>query len=214
MSYSPHQSNPNQRLINLATHAINYAFNNTVKTPLKDLPDSQYMNIYPGEHYRLLKAIMAIEEPKNVVEIGTFTGMGVVAMFEDRPNSKITTFDLKFWHEFATHLDKSYFHSLRVHQSLADLSDPEMFIKYYEILNEADFIFMDGPKDGVFEYKMMELFKKLTSKEGRILMIDDIWFDNMVPLWRAIQHPKVDMTSFGHWSGTGLVDISDSSSVF
>jgi hypothetical protein len=27
----------------------------------------------------------------------------------------------------------------------------------------------------------------------------------MVDLWRRIPYPKLDATSFGHWSGTGLV---------
>jgi hypothetical protein len=31
----------------------------------------------------------------------------------------------------------------------------------------------------------------------------------MVNLWRRIDSPKIDLTSFGHWSGTGLVDISN-----
>jgi hypothetical protein len=29
---------------------------------------------------------------------------------------------------------------------------------------------------------------------------------NMIGIWRGIRHPKLDLTSFGHWSGTGLVE--------
>ena len=42
-----------------------------------------------------------------------------------------------------------------------------------------------------------------------ILIIDDIQFLNMIDFWRAIASPKLDISSFGHWSGTGIVDISD-----
>jgi hypothetical protein len=38
---------------------------------------------------------------------------------------------------------------------------------------------------------------------------DDIRFVNMVDNWNAIASPKLDLTSFGHWSGTGLVDLSE-----
>jgi hypothetical protein len=37
-------------------------------------------------------------------------------------------------------------------------------------------------------------------------MFDDIRLWNMLRTWRTINRPKLDLTSFGHWSGTGLVD--------
>jgi hypothetical protein len=38
-----------------------------------------------------------------------------------------------------------------------------------------------------------------------LLVMDDIRFPNMAPLWHRIAAPKADFTSFGHWSGTGVV---------
>jgi len=29
---------------------------------------------------------------------------------------------------------------------------------------------------------------------------------NMVGIWRRVTRPKFDITSFGHWSGSGLID--------
>ena len=52
-------------------------------------------------------------------------------------------------------------------------------------------------------------FKKLKPKNKKFLIIDDILFVNMIDLWRKIKSPKLDATSLGHWSGTGIVDISD-----
>ena len=46
------------------------------------------------------------------------------------------------------------------------------------------------------------------STRPRWLLLDDIRFLQMVNCWRSIASPKLDLTSFGHWSGTGLVDIS------
>lgn len=37
-------------------------------------------------------------------------------------------------------------------------------------------------------------------------LFDDIRVWNMLAIWRGIRRPKLDLTSFGHWSGTGLVD--------
>ena len=66
-----------------------------------------------------------------------------------------------------------------------------------------------APKDNVFEYKMAKQFKKLKNKNKKILIIDDILFVNMIDFWRNIKSPKLDASSLGHWSGTGIVDISD-----
>jgi hypothetical protein len=37
-------------------------------------------------------------------------------------------------------------------------------------------------------------------------MFDDTRVLNMIEIWRRLNRPKLDLTSFGHWSGTGLVD--------
>lgn len=42
-----------------------------------------------------------------------------------------------------------------------------------------------------------------------ILVFDDIRAWNMLAIWREIRMPKLDLTSFGHWSGTGLVDWTE-----
>jgi hypothetical protein len=36
---------------------------------------------------------------------------------------------------------------------------------------------------------------------------------NMIELWRNVQKPKLDLTSFGHWSGTGLIDWNASNPI-
>ena len=40
-------------------------------------------------------------------------------------------------------------------------------------------------------------------------MFDEIRFVNMIDFGRSISSPKLDVIPFGHWSGTGLVDISN-----
>ena len=38
----------------------------------------------------------------------------------------------------------------------------------------------------------------------QLLVIDDIRVVSMVELWQNLPIAKLDVTSFGHWSGTGL----------
>jgi predicted O-methyltransferase YrrM len=199
----------NDFLFDLTAQAVDRARREIVDIPNADLQDSIYYNIFPGEHYRTLKAIINIVNPSSVVEIGTFTGMGSVAISQGLKNGSLYTFDILPWNSFDSHLTQKDFDSKRVVQYLGDLSKREVFDKYVHLLDEAQIIFMDAPKDGVFEYKLLSALKNLKPKDGKLLILDDIKLVNMIDLWRNIKSPKLDITSFGHWSGTGLVDISE-----
>ena len=201
-------SGPNDFLIKLSTEAINLAWSEKIYAPKQDLPDNCHYNVFPGEHYRLLKSLVNLLDPKTVIEIGTFTGMGSVAIQQGLNSGKLHTFDIVPWNNFVSHLDKSMFSSGRIEQHLSDLSNSAEFSKHFHLLNSADLIFLDAPKDGVFEYRFIELLKQLDPRPNRLLIVDDIRFVNMINFWRNIQSPKLDITSFGHWSGTGLVDLS------
>ena len=41
---------------------------------------------------------------------------------------------------------------------------------------------------------------------GPIILVDDIRLPNMLATWRSIPLAKMDITSIGHWSGTGIID--------
>ena len=75
------------------------------------------------------------------------------------------------------------------------------------MLEKADLVFVDGPKDGVFEPKIFALLSQVRFKPGTIMFVDDIRFENMVLVWESIPFPKLDLTGFGHWSGTGFVEL-------
>ena len=197
------------KLIPKLNEWINKAFE--TKLEIKENKQNSYLfNVFPGEHYRLLAGIVKVQEPKIIVEIGTYTGMSSrVILDHSSESTKIFTIDIIDWDKFDSHLSESDFRSNRFEQLISDLSDKEEFEKYHTLLNEADIIFCDGPKDGLFEYEFSRLLSKteLTNKE-RLLIFDDIKFLNMIKLWRSIESPKIDAPSFGHWSGTGIVDIS------
>ncbi len=124
-------------------------------------------------------------------------------------DSEIFTFDLIKWNDFDSHLSKNDFKSRKFTQYLEDLSNSEVFKKHLSLIDKADLIFLDAPKDGYFEYKFIKnLAKSKLSVKKKLLVLDDIKFLNMLKLWRSIKSPKFDLTSFGHFSGTGIVDIS------
>lgn len=204
---------PSPKLFELGLNAAKLA----IERDLSDLIErnrkvegAQWYATHPGEHYRFLASLVELLAPKRIVEIGTFTGMSGAAILETMPaEGRLTTFDILPWDQFDTHLRREDFESGRISQELADLSQPDAFAKHANLLSEADFIFCDAPKDGVFEWRFLKLLTSLPPKPGRVMMLDDIKVLNMIGVWQAIESPKVDLTSVGHWSGTGLVDVSE-----
>ncbi len=173
---------------------------------------------WPGEHYRLLPALAArlleghdpVTGPHggggHVVEVGTYTGMGTLALLEGAP--RVVTYDLVPWSALANSvLRPEDFDSGRVEQRLGDLSDPAYFEDQIETLAGAALIFVDGPKDRRFEPRFTRLLTQAFSGSGKFVLFDDIRVANMVHLWATLGAEKLDLTSLGHWSGTGLVRL-------
>ena len=173
-------------------------------------PGSIYFNTYPGEHYKLLAGLILTTKSKCLVDIGTFTGMSSRIMIDyTSTDAEIHTFDILGFDKFDSHLTQEDFKNRNFFQHLDDLSQPQIFRKYVDLLDSAEIIFCDAPKDGRFEYDFLKLLSYVDfSEKDRLLLLDDIRFENMWMLWRSINSPKIDATSFGHWSGTGIVDIS------
>ena len=208
--YSKDDFKTTPELVGIIADSSKLASQRILRCGKKNLTDSKFLNVFPGEHYRLLNAIVETSNAKKIVEIGTYTGMGTLSLKEGFKDVFVTTYDIIKWDELPvpSHFESKDF-SESINQVIGDLSDDKFFESNLEILNDADLIFMDAPKDNIFEYKMAQNFKKLKNKNKKLLIIDDILFVNMIDFWRKIKSPKVDASSFGHWSGTGIVDISD-----
>jgi predicted O-methyltransferase YrrM len=163
---------------------------------------------FPGEHYHLLTAICRLLKPSIVWEFGTDTGMSTVAMLEGLgPETKLYTVDIESWNsKKEPWLVDDDFNSGRVTQVISDMKAVELFSKYSDIISRAELIFVDGPKDDVTEVEFLKMIMKIMFYHNPIIIFDDIRLMNMLYIWRDIQRPKMDITSFGHWSGTGLVD--------
>ncbi len=73
-----------------------------------------------------------------------------------------------------------------------------------EVLNETRFIMLDTDHDGKFENIFYDHL--ISSGFKGILFCDDIHLNpHMESFWNRITHEKVDLTSIGHNTGSGLV---------
>jgi hypothetical protein len=164
---------------------------------------------WPGYNYRLLKTLVADRKPKIVVEIGTFEGLSSLCMLEALPEgSRIITYDLIPWDRFPhTVLRKEDF-KRGLEQRLGDLSSPQFFASQRDVLLEADMFYMDGPKNLRFEPAFIGQLRAERKKPG-LMIWDDTRLLKMIEMWRALDLPKLDMTSLGHWTGTGVLKIGE-----
>jgi predicted O-methyltransferase YrrM len=201
---------PSDYLIDLALRAAQEAWH----TGLPDLSrrvDSDsidFTRVWPGEHYRLLAALVKLLQPKRVLEIGTFRGMSALALKQFLPSAGIiTTFDIVPWESVSdTFLRPDDFADDRLRQQVSDLSESAVFESHRNLIQETELLFVDGPKDGVFEHRLLQQLETVDFQKPLLVIMDDIRFWNMLAIWQDIARPKLDLTSFGHWSGTGLVD--------
>ena len=73
----------NEFIFNLFKNASNFAFSEKIKNINNKLKDSQFYNTFPGSHYRILNGIVKCLNPRLIVEIGTYTGMGTFALSQN-----------------------------------------------------------------------------------------------------------------------------------
>ncbi|MBI5104297.1 MAG: methyltransferase [Solirubrobacterales bacterium] len=201
---------PSERLLDVALNAIAAARGISMEPVSARLSGPRWPDVWPGEHYRLLAGLVATLRPTVVVEIGTFQGVGSLALREALPEGgRITTFDVVPWTEITgSALVEDDFADGRLVQVLDDLTIPAVAERHRDLLEDAELIFADAAKDGQQERDFLALFERLEFRHAPVVVFDDIRLWNMLDIWRGIRRPKLDLTSFGHWSGTGLVDYA------
>ena len=200
---------PSVRLLDTALRTVDMARSMDLDW-LADRSHNDFANLWPGEHYKLLTALIALIRPKTVVEIGTATGMSALAMKAALPeDGKIVTYDLLPWRGYpGAVLQDDDFADGRIEQRVDDLSTPQGWRSNADVLQRAEFVFVDAKHDGAQERDFLRGFEEVGLANGPIVMFDDIRLWRMLAFWQEIPRPKLDLTSFGHWSGTGLVDYA------
>jgi predicted O-methyltransferase YrrM len=145
--------------------------------------------------------LVEVTHATRAIEVGTFTGMGTLSLAHAAAH--VQTYDLIAWNQFDNTLLRAGDFENSIEQRLGDLADAAFFDGEVAALRSAGVIFIDGPKDGVFEPAFISRLLPVL-RGGQILVFDDIRKLEMLSVWRDLPLPKLDVTSLGHWSGTGL----------
>lgn len=124
---------------------------------------------------RFLSLISKMISPKNILEIGTFTGYAALCLAEGlQKDGKLTTLDVK---EDLAYIPKKYFSQSEFASQIDfKLQDAKEFLKNSSEI--FDLIFIDADKENYPEY--LQLVKP-RMKSGSVLMIDNVlWYGKVL----------------------------------
>lgn len=156
------------------------------ETELKHINSIMLSGEYQG---RLLSLISKIKQPKNILEIGTYTGYSTICLAEGlAENGKIHTIDKN---EELLEIQKKYFSKSKFNKNIEIHTGNAL-----EIINglniDFDLIFLDADKENYVTY--FQIISKILNKNG-ILITDNI-------LW----HGKVLNSKESHDDVTTKID--------
>ena len=209
MVYPDDGGQPNARLLDLACRCVPLAAREDLTAISQRIRQGpRWLEVWPGEHYRLLAAMVAVLQPSVVIEVGTYRGLGALSLVKNLPpGGRVTTFDVLSYErvpgQILTELD---FGDGRLVQMVDDITRRPGFDRHARLLGSADMIFIDAAKDGRMESRLIDLLSATRFDRRPIVIFDDIRVWNMLRIWHDLARPKLDLTSFGHYSGTGVVD--------
>lgn len=198
------------QLLKLSLKAIEHAASVDLgEICLRNKQARDYGSLWPGEHYRLLAGLALALKPSVAIEIGTSTGLSALCLKQYLPpGGKLVTFDIVPWQQYpSTLLRTEDFEDQQLVQHVADLSIHTVMQKYASLIQEAELIFIDATHDGQLEEQLLLNLERIAFQKKVFVLFDDIKVWTMLKMWREISRPKIDLTSFGHWSGTGLVEL-------
>jgi hypothetical protein len=162
-------------------------------------------NYWPGGHYRLLAAFVEVLRPRVVVEIGTARGLSFLAMAaRAAADTRIVTYDVVPVERLGGLLGPADLYAPLREQRVGDLANESFFASQADVFADCDLLFLDGPKDGRFEYRFWARLEEVGLKRGCLCVVDDIRLATMLRFWDTLRHPRLDLISFGHHTGTGV----------
>lgn len=170
-------------------------------------PNSQYFEGAPGqEHYRLI-AYLSSQLPSGslIVDIGTYHGQSAVAASFNE-NVKVVTYDI--YDHLPNNKDTARNKpniEIRVGNCLMDMED---------IAVRASMVILDvDPHDGIQESEIVDSLIAQHGYKGMLLMDDvglnkgmrDFYNDTVEKYVDSHGYRALDLTSVGHFSGTGML---------
>lgn len=157
-----------------------------------------YYHLEAGkEHYRLLSFFATQYNYEILTDLGTNRGASAVALSVN-PTNLVYSIDIENVKEGEPTPKNCEYVLGNI------LWDNEIF----ERVMNTPFIMLDIDHE---YHNEIQIYKKLADSNWKgILVCDDIHLnDPMKRFWSEVTHPKLDITKYGHGSGTGVIIMDD-----
>ena len=160
----------------------------------------------PGqEHYKLLAYLSSLYNNVDIFDIGTYFGYSALALASGNTKNTVLSFDLEKKGSPPTA------HNIMYHfDNLMESSGQDLWKKR---LLASPLIMLDiDPHEGTREYNFY-LWLRENNYQGIVVCDDIVHFKEMRDnFWdKVAPEHKLDITRFGHWSGTGLMFFNPAS---
>ena len=166
------------------------------------LVNNNYYNNKSGiNEYRLYSYLTTFFNNTTILDIGTLDGRSAIALSYNNTNEVIS---YNIVDDIKNSKHKIYSKNnieFRIKNILDDLTK--------EFISNCKLIIIDIDHYGFNELKIIDTLNKL--KFSGLILLDDIihpdpvMYECMQKLWNNIQYPKIDLTKYGHESGTGCI---------
>jgi hypothetical protein len=143
------------------------------------------------EHYKLLAYLSTCFDNILISDIGTYHGCSVLALSYNQAN-RVISFDVSRMSKLV---------NVPKNIELQIIAEDEFVSP--DILS-CGLIMLDTTHDGTHENQVIEYL--IANNWKGVLILDDIHhFPEQNKLWESITQEKEDLTTAGHWSGTGII---------
>ena len=169
------------------------------------LVDKAFYDLKSGiNEYRLYSYLSQLFDNITILDIGTFTGRSAVALSHNITNNVIS---YNVINQINNNNHKIYTKSnieFKVKNILDDLDS--------DFIENVKIIILDIDHFYINELKILNKLKELNY--SGLILLDDIHHPSprenkcMQKLWNDITDRKIDITKYGHASGTGLINLS------
>jgi len=158
------------------------------------------------EHYRLLNAFSDMFHDEILMDIGTFKGLSALSLALNHQNKVITVNKEKRSNFLGKPIEDGFPIEV-VTENILSVRDNE---ELADNIKKSAVVLLDITHNGKDEQDFYEFLLEIEYKG--ILIADDIYLKrngDMEGWWNSIKEKKFDLTEYGHWSGTGIVDFSN-----
>lgn len=176
------------------------------------LVDITYYNLEAGQaEYRLYSYMSTLFDNVTILDIGTNQGRSAVALSHN-PTNHVISYDIQ---DYIRSKDYKLFTKPNMEFHVKNVME-DITPEFIESKN-VQLVMIDICHTGPPERKIMD--KLWDSGFRGTVLLDDIWHpesrfrDGMQQMWNELPWQKYDISSIGHWSGTGLVFMNDTDSL-